>query len=92
MNIRRGDFFTKVTKQQLWALRDSSGMVFQHYDHFQNKTALENVMEGSVQVQNRSKDEAVREARELFGPRRACGQGKPRSLSSSPAASRSVWA
>jgi cystine transport system ATP-binding protein len=60
------DFSGPVSKQQLAALRDRSAMVFQHYNLFPHKTALENVIEGPVQVQKRSKVEAVKEARELL--------------------------
>jgi cystine transport system ATP-binding protein len=60
------DFSGAVSKQQLAALRDRSAMVFQHYNLFPHKTALENVIEGPVQVQKRSKAEAVKEAKELL--------------------------
>ncbi|GAB2447184.1 cystine transport system ATP-binding protein [Conyzicola lurida] len=45
------DFATTVSKRDLLALRDSSAMVFQHYNLFPHKTVLENVIEGPVQVQ-----------------------------------------
>jgi cystine transport system ATP-binding protein len=60
------DFSGAVSKQQLAALRDRSAMVFQHYNLFPHKTALENIIEGPVQVQKRSKAEAVKEAKELL--------------------------
>lgn len=60
------DFSTPVPKKQLAAMRDRSAMVFQHYNLFPHKTALENVIEGPVQVQKRPKAEAVQEARELL--------------------------
>jgi len=46
------------TKQQLYDLRQNITMVFQNYNLFKNKTALENVMEGLVIVQHKSKAEA----------------------------------
>ncbi|GAP54180.1 L-cystine import ATP-binding protein TcyC [Arthrobacter sp. Hiyo6] len=55
-----------MPKKQLAAMRDRSAMVFQHYNLFPHKTALENVIEGPVQVQKRSKAEAVEEARGLL--------------------------
>jgi L-cystine transport system ATP-binding protein len=60
------DFSTLASKKQLAALRDRSAMVFQHYNLFPHKTALENVIEGPVQVQKRPKAEAIKEARELL--------------------------
>jgi L-cystine transport system ATP-binding protein len=60
------DFATQASKKQLAALRDRSAMVFQHYNLFPHKTALENIIEGPVQVQKRPKAEAVAEARELL--------------------------
>ncbi|MET4096665.1 amino acid ABC transporter ATP-binding protein [Arthrobacter sp. UYCu712] len=60
------DFSNPVAKKQLSALRDRSAMVFQHYNLFPHKTALENVIEGPVQVQKRPKGEAITEARELL--------------------------
>jgi cystine transport system ATP-binding protein len=45
------DFSTRVSKRDLLALRDTSAMVFQHYNLFPHKTVLENVIEGPVQVQ-----------------------------------------
>jgi cystine transport system ATP-binding protein len=60
------DFSSPAPKTQLAAMRDRSAMVFQHYNLFPHKTALENVIEGPVQVQKRSKAEAVEEARKLL--------------------------
>ncbi|KUM37671.1 amino acid ABC transporter ATP-binding protein [Arthrobacter sp. EPSL27] len=60
------DFSTQVSKKQLAAMRDRSAMVFQHYNLFPHKTALENVIEGPVQVQKRQGAEAIEEARELL--------------------------
>jgi cystine transport system ATP-binding protein len=60
------NFSSPVPKKQLAAMRDRSAMVFQHYNLFPHKTALENVIEGPVQVQKRSKAEAVEEARGLL--------------------------
>lgn len=46
------------TKEQVNQLRRHSTMVFQNYNLFKNKTALENVMECLVTVQKKSKAEA----------------------------------
>ena len=46
------------TSKEVRNLRRQSAMVFQGYNLFKNKTALENVMEALVTVQNRPKAEA----------------------------------
>lgn len=57
------DFASKSIKKEILALRRKSGMVFQQYNLFPHKTALENVMEGPIQVQKRDpklvKEEAI---------------------------------
>lgn len=50
------------TKADTLALRQSTAMVFQQFNLFRQKTALENVMEGLVVVQKMSKEEARRVA------------------------------
>ncbi|WP_165008105.1 amino acid ABC transporter ATP-binding protein [Neisseria yangbaofengii] len=52
------DFARKPSKAEILALRRKSGMVFQQYNLFPHKTALENVMEGPVSVQGKAKNEA----------------------------------
>ncbi|NKX52582.1 amino acid ABC transporter ATP-binding protein, partial [Arthrobacter deserti] len=61
-----GDFGLPVPRRQLMALRDRSGMVFQHYNLFPHMSVLQNIIEGPVQVQKRPRAEAVREAEELL--------------------------
>ncbi|MFS0854131.1 amino acid ABC transporter ATP-binding protein [Microbacterium sp. 179-I 3D4 NHS] len=56
----------RVRKQQRFALRDRSAMVFQHHNLFPHLTVLENVIEGPWRVQRRSKAEVVAEARVLL--------------------------
>lgn len=51
------DLTTKLTKKKL-ELRQSTEMVFQQFNLFKNRTALENVMEGLVVVKKMKKDEA----------------------------------
>lgn len=60
------DFSTPVGKREIAALRDRSAMVFQHYNLFPHMTVLENIIEGPVQVQKRSKQSAVAEAETLL--------------------------
>ena len=47
------DFAEPAAKKSVLALRRKSGMVFQHYNLFPHKTALENVTEGPVYVQRK---------------------------------------
>ncbi|WP_077624052.1 amino acid ABC transporter ATP-binding protein [Sediminibacillus massiliensis] len=54
------DFSKKITRKEWLELRRKSGMVFQSYNLFPHKTALENVTEGPIVVQKRNKQE-VRE-------------------------------
>ncbi|MCA0149111.1 amino acid ABC transporter ATP-binding protein [Rossellomorea vietnamensis] len=60
------DFNKKVTKQELINLRRKTGMVFQNYNLFPHKTALENVMEGPTVVQKRKKSEMREKAIKLL--------------------------
>ena len=54
----------KVSKAEILRVRRETAMVFQSYNLFRHKTALENVMEALVVVQKKSKDEAESIARE----------------------------
>ena len=56
------DFSKKPSKHDILALRRKSGMVFQQYNLFPHKTALENVMEGPVAVQGKPVAQAREEA------------------------------
>lgn len=48
----------KATKQQIHELRLNTSMVFQSYNLFKNKTALENIMEPLIIVKKMDKDKA----------------------------------
>lgn len=48
------DFENEISPKEIVALRRKSGMVFQQYNLFPHKTALENVIEAPVQVQGLS--------------------------------------
>ena len=52
------DFAHKINKADELALRRRTSMVFQQYNLFPHRTALENVMEGMVTVQKIAKDKA----------------------------------
>jgi L-cystine transport system ATP-binding protein len=53
-------------KHEITGLRRKSTMVFQQYNLFRNKTALENVIEGLVVVQKVPQGEAEKRGRELL--------------------------
>ncbi len=67
----------------LAAIRRRVGMVFQQYQLFPHRTALENVIEGPVYVLGRPRSEVVDEARQLLDRLglSACERKLPRSLS-----------
>lgn len=52
-----------VSEKEMIQMRRQTSMVFQNYNLFRNKTILENVMEGLVVVQKKSKAEAEEIAR-----------------------------
>jgi len=51
-----------ITKEILLKVRRSTGMVFQNYNLFANKTAIENIAEALITVKKKSRLEAMREA------------------------------
>ena len=60
------DFGAKLSKKDILALRRKAVMVIQQYNLFPHKTALENVMEGPVLVQNKQPTQARAEALKLL--------------------------
>jgi polar amino acid transport system ATP-binding protein len=56
----------RLTEGQIARQRLKTGMVFQRFNLFPHKTALENITEGPVQVQGRSREDARAEAMELL--------------------------
>lgn len=56
------NFGQKLSKEIILKLRRKSGMVFQQYNLFQHKTAVENIMEAPIIVQKKNKDIAKKEA------------------------------
>ncbi|MDO4627144.1 MAG: amino acid ABC transporter ATP-binding protein [Pasteurellaceae bacterium] len=60
------DFSANPNKKSILALRRKSGMVFQQYNLFPHKTALENVMEGPIYVQGKDPAQARTEALALL--------------------------
>ena len=55
-----------LTDKQIASQRSQIGMVFQRFNLFPHMTALENVMEGPIQVLGRPKAEVAREAQEYL--------------------------
>ncbi|MBD5806476.1 amino acid ABC transporter ATP-binding protein [Lactobacillus sp. 0.1XD8-4] len=60
------DFSHKVSSKDKLAIRQETGMVFQDYNLFPNKTVLGNIIEGPTQVLKQPKQEAIKVARELL--------------------------
>ena len=60
------DFAAEVDRATLARFRLRSGMVFQSHNLFPHMTVLQNVIEGPVIVQKRSRDEAIDDARQLL--------------------------
>ena len=60
------DFGAPVERATLARFRAQSGMVFQAHNLFPHKTVLQNVIEGPVIVQKRTKAEAIADARRLL--------------------------
>lgn len=63
--------------KELLYLRQNTGMVFQRFNLFEKKTALENVMEGLIVVKKMKKDEARAIALEELKTGRHGKMGKP---------------
>ncbi|RYC29818.1 amino acid ABC transporter ATP-binding protein [Lichenibacterium minor] len=63
---REGDTLHVLSEAEVARQRMSTGMVFQRFNLFAHMTALQNVMEGPVQVQRRRPAEARAEALELL--------------------------
>lgn len=56
--------FEHISKQEILVLRRKTGMVFQQFNLFERRTALQNVMEGLIQVKKMSKADAQKLAEE----------------------------
>jgi polar amino acid transport system ATP-binding protein len=63
---RDKDRLYPLAEREIARQRLKTGMVFQRFNLFPHMTALENLIEGPVQVLRRDRDEATREARELL--------------------------
>jgi polar amino acid transport system ATP-binding protein len=63
---REGDRLYALNDSQIARQRLATGMVFQRFNLFPHMTALENVIEGPIQVLKRPKAEAIAEAQALL--------------------------
>jgi len=63
---RAGDKLHPLSENEIARQRLKTGMVFQRFNLFPHMTALENVVEGPVQVHKRARSEVVAEARALL--------------------------
>ncbi|MFT4063792.1 amino acid ABC transporter ATP-binding protein [Paraburkholderia sp.] len=61
-----GDKLHELSERQIARQRLATSMVFQRFNLFPHKTALENVIEGPVQVLRRNRAQAEKEARTLL--------------------------
>ena len=52
----------KLSKKDILEIRKKTAFVFQHYNLFANKTALENILEGLIVARKVSKEEALKRA------------------------------
>lgn len=53
---------SKLSKKEILEIRQKTAFVFQHYNLFANKTALENILEGLVVARKIPKEEAIQRA------------------------------
>jgi polar amino acid transport system ATP-binding protein len=64
--LEEGGRLHRLTERDIARQRLKTGMVFQRFNLFPHKTALENITEGPVQVQRREREDARTEAMELL--------------------------
>ncbi len=63
---RHGDTLREIFGKRLARQRQKVGMVFQHFNLYPHKTALENVIEGPLHVLKTPRDQAINRGRELL--------------------------
>ena len=57
----------KLSKKDILEIRKKTAFVFQHYNLFANKTALENILEGLIVARKVPKEEALKRAESALG-------------------------
>ena len=67
--ILDGDTYdiSKISKKDVFSIRQKTAFVFQNYNLFANKTALENILEGLVVARKIPKNDALKIAEEALG-------------------------
>jgi len=63
---RKGDILSEISGKALARQRAGIGMVFQRFDLYAHKTALENIIEGPTRVLGRPRAAAIDEAHDLL--------------------------
>ncbi len=63
---QRGERLHEMKEREACRQRSQIGMVFQHFNLFQNKTALGNIIEAPVYVKGQRREDAVKRARGLL--------------------------
>ena len=66
IRVEGGGHRTRAKRERIRQLRIRAGMVFQEFNLFPHRTALENIMEGPLSVLGRSSRDAEATARELL--------------------------
>jgi polar amino acid transport system ATP-binding protein len=61
-----GDRLHEMKERDICRQRSQIGMVFQHFNLFQNKTAVENIMEAPVYVKGQRREDSAKRARSLL--------------------------
>ena len=87
----RGGRLHKLSDKQIAAQRREIGMVFQRFNLFPHKTALENIMEAPIQVKGEKRDAAREPAPSTSSNGWACRTSRRPTRGSSPAVSSSGW-
>ncbi|KXT83491.1 amino acid ABC transporter ATP-binding protein [Streptococcus panodentis] len=67
LNLAGKDYdLAKLSKKEILEIRRKTAFVFQHYNLFANKTALENILEGLIVARKVPRDEALKIADEAL--------------------------